>query len=44
MWLSNIKTTFFTKGIIEGFDIIYEILGMSFSSYKWILSLGELLD
>ena len=30
MWMTNIKTTFFTKGILEGFDVIYEILGMCF--------------
>jgi hypothetical protein len=28
MWMTNIKTAFFTKGILEGFDVIYEILGM----------------
>jgi len=27
MWLSNVKSSFFTKGILEAFDVIYEILG-----------------
>ena len=30
MWMTNIKATLFTKGILEGFDVIYEILGMCF--------------
>jgi hypothetical protein len=27
MWLANVKASFFTKGILEAFDVIYEILG-----------------
>jgi hypothetical protein len=32
MWLSNAKASFFTKGILEAFDVINEILGMAVHS------------
>ncbi len=34
MWLSNAKSSFFTKGILEAFDVIYEILGKIYLSWK----------
>ena len=27
MWVSNAKASFFTKGILDAFDVIYQILG-----------------
>ena len=30
MWLSSVKSSFFTKGVLEAFDVIYEILGKIF--------------